>query len=375
MRLSAFIIENLEPILQAWEDFARSLPTGNPMTVAALRDDAERMLRFIAYDMETPQSSRERFLKSVGAGPKPGEDAPSAAQDHGVARAVDRFTLFELTSEYRALRASVLALWLNQPERGNDVEQIIRFNEAVDQLIAESVERYSGKLAVDGDLFTASIGHDLRNPLNAIAMSAEYLAQFTDRSDHEKSAISQIAQSAQRIASMIDELQDFSRVRLTNTLSFTRESLDVARVCQEVADEIRASTPRRRVAFAQAGNTVTIANAERIRQLLSNLIGNAVQHGGDDCDVNVRVDGQDEALAISVHNTGPAIPPESLPRIFEPLYRVERTPADRTHLGLGLYIVRQIAVAHGGDVSVTSDSGGTTFRVRLPRVVGAEPQS
>src|SRR5689334_12464740 len=226
MRLAAFILANTERILQAWEDFARSLPAGRPMPAGALRDDADRMLRFIAHDMDTRQSRHEQFLKSIGAGPQPTTDDASAAQDHGLARAVDRFSLSELVSEYRALRASVLSLWLDSGEADSDTQQIVRFNEAVDQLIAESVARYSRKLDTDADVFTASIGHDLRNPLNAIAMSAQLLNESAALSGADKGAVDQINSSAVRMGAMLGELQDFSRVRLRGMLNFERERLD-----------------------------------------------------------------------------------------------------------------------------------------------------
>lgn len=370
MRLSDFILANIEPILQAWEDFARSLVPGAPMTVTALRNDAERMLRFVAYDMETRQSPREQFLKSVGAGPQPSGHYPSAAQEHGVARAVDRFSPSDLVSEYRALRASVLSLWTNSLDADLDMQQVIRFNEAVDQLIAESVDRYSGKLDSDADVFTASIGHDLRNPLNAISISAQLLSTSTQLSDAEKGAVEQIAHSSLRMGTMLSELQDFSRVRLSGMSSFEREPLDVASLCAEVIDEVRASSPHCRITLSQTGDTVASLGRERLGQLLSNLIGNAVQHGATDSDIDVAVAGEQDVVRIDVRNTGATIPSDVLKRIFEPLYRTGLGGHEgRTHLGLGLYIARTIARAHGGDISATSEAGITSFQVWLPREV------
>jgi signal transduction histidine kinase len=351
MRLSEFVLANIEPILQAWEDFARTLAPGRVMTVAALRDDAERMLRFIAEDMETAQSPREQFLKSVGRGPQPGADHASAAQDHGVARAVDRFTLADLVSEYRALRASVLSLWMSGPDAGDDMQQVIRFNEAVDQLVAESVDRYSKKLDGDADIFTASIGHDLRNPLNAISMCAELLNRSGGLSDVEKVAVHQIAHSAVRMGTLLGELQQFSRVRLGGMRSFEREPTDVAGLCREVIEEIRASSPCREITLSQAGHTVASVGRERIGQLLSNLIGNAVQHGAPDRGIDVAIAGEDDIVRIDVRNEGATMPPEALKRIFEPLYSAGGTGHEsRAHLGLGLYIARAIALAHEGDI-------------------------
>ena len=181
----------------------------------------------------------------------------------------------------------------------------------------------------------------------------------------------QIARSALRMGTMLGELQDFSRTRLGGTLHLERERVDIADLCEQVVREIRASTPDCRIVFSQAGNTVALASRERLEQLVSNLILNAVQHGEAGCDVHVFVNGQDRVVLVNVSNTGTAIPPDKLDRIFEPLYRTERNQhadMNRNHLGLGLYIARTIAIAHGGDIDVTSTQDeGTTFRVHLPR--------
>jgi signal transduction histidine kinase len=286
-----------------------------------------------------------------------------------MARAVERFSLSDLVGEYRALRASVLSLWLRTPDATEDLAQVVRFNEALDQLIAESVERYSGKLDSDADVFTASIGHDLRNPLNAIAMCAQVLETSGTLSQGERSAVHQIGRSAVRMSDMLGELQDFSRVRLGAMLTFERERLDVAGLCEKVVQEIRSSTPDRSITFSKAGNAIANVSRERVEQLVSNLVGNAVQHGRADSDVDVAVTGQDDVVVIDVHNAGPAIPAQALERIFEPLYRKDRASNDtRAHLGLGLYIARTIALAHGGDIQVSSTQAtGTKFHVCLPR--------
>lgn len=371
MRFAQFIVAEMDRIMEMWETYARSLPPGRAMTVARLRDDAERMLRFIARDMDTRQTSQEQFAKSIGAGPQPDIDDPSAAQDHGLSRAVDRFSLSELVGEYRALRASVLSLWLGSAEADRDIEQVIRFDEAVDQLIAESVERFSAKLESDANTFTASIGHDLRNPLNAISMCAQLLNVSATVSSQDRRAVEQIAQSAIRMATMLGELQDFSRVRLGGMSAFTREDVDVARLCDEVVEEVRASYPDRRITCSHVGSAVARVSRERTGQLLSNLLGNAVQHGATDAAIDVTVTGRELDVVITVHNMGVAIPQEALPHIFDPLFRTGPADQDnRQHLGLGLYIAKTIAIAHGGDIDVSSTSdAGTTFRVRLPRDV------
>ena len=165
MRLSQFILDNLEAILQEWENFSRSLTPGSAMSIKELRDDAERMLRFIVADMETGQTRQQEVAKSKGHGRVLPLEQTSAAQQHGVGRAVERFSLVELVSEYRALRASVTRMWIDAvPATKESVAQIVRFSEGIDQILAEGVTTFTEHLDQEANLFTASIGHDLSNP-------------------------------------------------------------------------------------------------------------------------------------------------------------------------------------------------------------------
>ena len=370
MRLSTFILDNVESILKQWEDFARSLQPGRLMTVAALRDDAERMLRFIAADIETSQSRAEQHQKSVGHGPQLADGADSAAHDHGKTRAVDHFTFSEMVSEYRAMRAVVTRMWFDSA--GVDyqsVNQLVRFNEAIDQVLAESVVRFAATLDRESDLFTASIGHDLRNPLNSIVSSSELLAHSAVLPDAERIAAKRIASSALRMAGMLSDLQDFSRTRLHGLLHLSLEQANVAEICKDVIREIAAAHPTYTLQFSQSGDTAAVVDRTRMAQLISNLVGNAVQHGTRSGTISVSAQGDQQRVRVEVHNEGPAIDRARLEDIFEPLRRgASEPPRTPGSLGLGLYIVRRIAVAHGGTISVTSsEEDGTTFVVEIPR--------
>lgn len=340
------------------------------MTVVALRDDAERMLRFIAADIETPQSPAEQHQKSVGRGPELADGADSAAHDHGKARAIDHFTVSEMVSEYRALRAAVTRMWLDAAAFDRQsVDQLVRFNEAMDQVLAESAVRFAATVERESDLFTASIGHDLRNPLNSIVSSSELLANSTLLPDTERGAARRIANAALRMASMLSELQDFSRSRLGGFVQLSLEQANVAEICREVVNEITAAHPTYTLQYAESGDTSAVVDRKRVGQLVSNLVGNAVQHGTPSGTISASAHGDAQRVRVEVHNEGPAIDPARLEDIFEPLHRAASgPPATPGSLGLGLYIVRRIAVAHGGTVSVTStEADGTTFVVVLPR--------
>ncbi|HEY1329070.1 MAG TPA: sensor histidine kinase [Casimicrobiaceae bacterium] len=369
MQLSQFIAENIERILQNWEDFARSLERGRDMSITALRDDAERMLRFVIVDMEREQSAQQQFDKSTGRGPQLPLGQHSAAHDHGLGRALEHFTLAELVSEYRALRASVTRMWLDEaaPTRDN-VLQLVRFNEAIDQILAEAVSRFSEKLDMDADLLTASVGHDLRNPLNAIITVAQILARGPD-SSAAQGAAAQIERSAMRIASMLGELQDFTRTRLGASISYKLQRCNVAEICNAAVAEVAATHRTHQIVCECTGDTWVIADRLRIAQVISNLVANAVQHGARGGTVKVHVAGEPEHIRIEVHNTGTPIQAPHLREIFEPLYQIQRGEGhDPGSLGLGLYIARRIVIAHGGTIEVTStQTAGTTFVIQLPR--------
>jgi signal transduction histidine kinase len=367
MRLSRFILENLEAILQEWENFARSLSQGSAMGIEALRNDAERMLRFVALDMESEQSRQEEMDKATGRGPGLPAGQSSAAEEHGVARAVERFSLVELVSEYRALRASVMRMWIDaEPVTRESVAQILRFNEGIDQILAEGVAKFTERLDHEADLFTGSIGHDLSNPLNAVLMSARRLRASSTLSEGERAAVERIERASERLSGMLSDLRDFTRTRLGGFLIVHRTTCDLAALVRQVVAELHPVFPHRRIRVECHGDLQLALDPKRVSQLLSNLVANALQHGGQNGPVQVRALREPGAAVVEVHNPGPAIESSVMRRLFDPHNRDgQRTDA---RLGLGLYIAQQIAMAHGGSISVeSSDAEGTRFTLRLPR--------
>src|SRR5688500_14006587 len=172
MRLSEFIANSSERIISEWEVFARScLPAASTMDLEERRDHIAQMLKAIAKDLETPQTKREQSEKSIGNAQVKSE---TAAHSHGMDRAASGFTPVQMVSEFRALRASVLRLWAEAQSEftRESLDEITRFNEAIDQLLAESMARYVQDVERVKDLFLGVLGHDLRNPLGAMMMSA-----------------------------------------------------------------------------------------------------------------------------------------------------------------------------------------------------------
>lgn len=372
--LHEFIREHTEEILADWERFARTLPMTELMDVAALRDHAKEMLGVIASDLETKQTSGEQHEKAQGKADAHAGGPPStAAQEHGAARALSGFTMAAMLSELRALRASVIGLWTRQKRQfvAADMTDMTRFNEAIDQAIAESVTQYGEEIAQTKDRFLAILGHDLRNPLGAIIVSAGFMRELDELGEPHRHLIARIESSALRMNAMVSDLLDYTRTALGGEgIPIIRGAVDARRVVEDVAAEVAARYPRNMVTVQADGDLHGQWDAARLSQMLTNLLGNAVQHGTPETPITVRATGSAEAVAIAVHNDGPPIPSGDMAHIFSADWRASNgnKPADDGHLGLGLFIVHRIVDAHLGKIDVHSTrSDGTTFTVHLPR--------
>jgi len=376
MRFADFILTNREPILVEWEAFARTCaPASGTMDVEALRDHADQMLSVFAADLQTPQDGLEQSEKSKGRARAVDPEAVTAAEHHGAGRAESGFTVEQMVAEYRALRASVIRLWTAQ--KGElvpaDVEDLTRFNEAIDQSLAESVAEYEEGLEQSKEIFLAILGHDLRTPLGAIATAARFMLDVNELEEPHRTLTERIASSATRSIKMVGDLLDFTRGRLGGGIPIERAETNLGRVVRDVVDEVIAANPGCRVDVDTRGDEMGDWDRERISQALSNLIGNAVQHGADGTTVTVVIRSEEDRVAVVIHNLGVAIPPDQLDGIFNPMKMrgvSRKNPGSdpTSSLGLGLYITERIVTAHDGNIDVSStEASGTTFTVYLPR--------
>lgn len=371
-RLADFIHANMEAILQAWEDFARTVePPALNMDDEALRDHAREMLLAFAGDLRTHQTDAQRDAKSKGLGRR--DKAETAAEVHAESRLLSGYTVVQLVSEYRALRSSVLTLWQADPQvdRATTMADMTRFNEAIDQALAESVARYQHLVGQSQNMFLAILGHDLRNPLGTMVTGSQFIMQATDIPVRYIDVATRMFGGAQRMSKLINDLIDFTRTHLGPGLPIQGAQGDLAAVCMQVVNELRTFHPERPIELRLPPRLDAFFDESRMAQMLSNLIGNAVQHGGE-APVQVSMRGGEHDVEIEVSNRGPAIPAEKIATIFEPMVRIaSSTPADyteRTSLGIGLFIAREIAQAHGGRIRVASDeTNGTRFTVTIPR--------
>ncbi|MBD2110845.1 HAMP domain-containing histidine kinase [Nodosilinea sp. FACHB-141] len=377
MRLADFILGNVEPILVEWEAFARSLTPGMKMTKLALRDDAEAMLLAAARDMQIGQSPAQHASKSKGHGGAVGEESDqldNASVLHGAARVGSGFDIMEVVSEYRALRASVLRLWhTSRPQLDiDDIDDITRFNESIDQSLAAAVGSYTSRVDQSRRMFLAILGHDLRSPLNSISMAAQLISRTSDKHPDSPRALSVIETNTEAVTRLIRDLIDFASTGLGSAMPLTRGPVDLETLCRQVFEEFCVAYPQRTLRFHSDGHLMGDWDAARLRQVVSNLMGNAIQHGSAEQPIELSIASEGPSVVLSVHNEGPPISADMLGRIFDPLMRhtipesvVQRVPGS---IGLGLYIVREIVVAHGGTVEVASTAQeGTTFTVCLPQ--------
>jgi signal transduction histidine kinase len=381
MKLSAFISRNTDAIVDEWEVFARTLlPVAGTMSSLALRDHCREILLATVADMQTHETEKERAAKAQGNAPQDAE-ADTAATAHGALRHLSGFDLVQLVAEFRALRASVLALWSRQKSSGSagevltrdsEVEQIMRFNEAIDQALAASIDSYSVAVTTSRDMFLAVLGHDLRSPLQAISMTGRLLLRPELSNESRHAAAMRIERCATTMGLLISDLLEFTRTRLGSGIPLARMPCDVGLICTTALETIRAATPAQSFLEKISGDLVISADASRLQQVLLNLLSNAVQHGDQDKTISLMAARIDDGVEVRVTNFGRPIPQDALAKIFEPLVRAASEEADtdeqsKSSLGLGLFIVREIVIGHGGSVTVQStQETGTIFTVRLP---------
>jgi signal transduction histidine kinase len=366
MSLSAFIQDHHEAIIRDFAVFARTLmPEGATMSEADLRDHAEDLLTAIDLDLCSGQTGQEQVEKSEGRGTFRAMAASGGL--HADDRIQHGFSLASVLAEFRALRASVLRLY--ELNGGSDLGNVRRFNEAVDEALTESATRFSARTDFFRDQFIAILSHDLRTPLAAITLVAGGLRVSEDNPQRRGRVAATILSSSERMERLIGDLLDLTRARLGGAFPLTTGRTDLREVCEGVIAEHRTAHPEAVLRSDMRGNLAGDWDADRLAQVVSNLVANAIQHGGG-TPITVAAAEEGEMVTLTVHNTGAPIPVEAMPFIFEPLARGHDESAGMGHsIGLGLFIARAVVSAHGGDIRVTSSTvAGTTFRVLLPKI-------
>lgn len=248
----------------------------------------------------------------------------------------------------------------------------MRFNESIDQALTESVAAFSEKVDKSRATFLAVLGHDLRGPLHTLSACLEMVGR-------DGAAPQRIAKYSERgkrsvveIQQLITDLLEYTRTRLGKGINVTPQPGDLSTLCRETFDEVRVAYPSRQFSSQIAARVDCLIDAPRMRQVMTNLLVNAMQHGDPNFPVELSLRKEESQVKLSVKNYGNPIPPESLHIIFNPLIQLAKKesttgPARSTNMGFGLYIVHEIATGHGGAIEVTSSAEqGTIVTVCLP---------
>lgn len=377
MKISPLIHREIDDIVEEWEGFARSaIPLAKNLNVEELQDHARVLLLAMASDVEKEQAGEVQHDKSRGGVPSNSPRLTETSHNHAEHRFAQGFTQDQMVSEYRALRASVFRRWMHA--MGDDtinrasLEEAIRFGEAMDQGITESIAWYGSRVDKSRGLLLAVLGHDMRTPLGAARMSAQYLLQTNGLDSNQMKAVLRIVSSTGRMRAMVDDLLDFTQTALGMKLPLVRGAVNAGEVCGEVVAEVGALHPGSCIKLQRTGDLSGTWDGGRIAQLLTNLVTNSVQHGEANGRITVTVAGEPDAVSLRVHNWGKVVTTAARATLFDPLKQPAQPAVDRhagsSGLGLGLYIAKEIAEAHGGSLEVhSSEEDGTTFLARLPR--------
>lgn len=232
--------------------------------------------------------------------------------------------------------------------------------------LARQLEEITETLRLN-EMFSAVLGHDLRNPLTAILASAGYIERRCGDDERLSRSAARIVSSSRRMGRLIDDMLDLARARLAGGLAIDRHPVDLGELVKKTVDEYAVAQPRGRLELLLDGTLGCRVDGDRIMQLASNLLGNALKHGQPDGGVRVHVDGTSpDRIRLVVTNRG-VIAPERIDGLFEAFTGAASHRSRHEGLGLGLYIAHQICLAHEGRIEVESKDGETKFTVSLPR--------
>lgn len=368
MRLSEFLGSSRDAIVAYSVEFAGRIPSlsGSRISLDILRDHLTRVLDEIALDLEQPQTSEESMRKSRGRAPR--APAATAAQLHGQFRAVSGLTIEQLVAEYRVLRSSVLRMWseASTPDEFT-AQDTMRFHEAIDQAVAESVTFFSAEIEHWRALLLGVVGHDLRGPLNAVLLTSEVLMHEVAGTPLATYAES-ITRSGRRIGTLLDSLLEYNTASLGTGMVLHRTPGDLVEALRDEIALLRTSLPGREIRLSSPAHCQADLDFSRVREALANLVYNAAQHGLPGSPIDVALEQAPGKVLLAVANEAEPMDPATLQGLFEPLPRrtFEGSRRETRNLGLGLFIVRTIARAHGGDASAHMRDRKVTFEMTLP---------
>jgi len=361
MSLPHFIHESLEDILAEWERECGDARRGAEPAVR--RVHFGKVLQAVAAEMKRSKATdaAAAAIAAFEPGKVSSETASAAPHSHAS----------QLVDDYASLRASVVRQWRRKhpAPSAQDLDDLVQFNEAMDRSLAELAATFSPSESQPHSLFLGVLNHELRTAVASILMSAQVLTHRSTPGTPEHKAAQRILRSCQQVRQSLDALSDFTKVRLGEHLDIDRVRDDMGVLCKQALDAFARVDPERKVRLTSDGDLGGDWDTTRIREAVGGLLGNAARFASRGSVVTIAVDGHGaDEVRVTVHGDGTPIDVETLQTIFDPVARVESENATYAGLGLGLFIVRKVVDAHGGQVSVeASPEQGTTFTMVLPR--------
>jgi signal transduction histidine kinase len=292
------------------------------------------------------------------------------ADGHAIQRLGFGIELPVVNIEYSWLRSVIMKHLLAIAWSPQHRLELIALNEGLDRAIQFAVRRYTEHRDYVRDRFISILGHDLRNPLGSAAWAAHALLEAGTLADLDRKRVLTISRAAERMDRMIRDVLDFARGHLGGGIPANPTQCDMGELCRSVVEEAEGAHPERRIEISTTGMLNGTFDRDRVFQAVANLLGNAIQHGDGPIAVAVWEADDHASLFTRVTNRGRAIPAELIPKLFDPFTHA----GDETkgNLGLGLFIVAQVARAHGATYDVSSSDAETAFTIHWPRAPRSE---
>jgi signal transduction histidine kinase len=350
--ITDFLRKEKDRLVELWEEeVRRELPVLQHMSRPALIDHMFELLEGLGAWIDGRPADADRGFEALIEG-------------HALQRLGYGVGLETLMREYGKLRYVVLRELL---AIGPRAESLILLHEGFDRAVSVAIDRYAQRREEVRARFISILGHDLRDPLSTVKISADIMAHSEKMPEEYQMVIARIARATDRMQRMIAEVLDFARGHLGGGIPANPTLNDMAEICRHVVDELGAAHPSRSIALDTSGDLRGPFDRDRVSQALGNLVSNGIEHGQGSVEVAAFESDDREHVITKVTSHGEPIAPDVLPRLFDPFARGEDS-VSRRGLGLGLYITHQIALAHGAMIDVTSDASGTTFTITWPRV-------
>jgi signal transduction histidine kinase len=352
--LADFLRSHREEIMRAWVSTISQLPVARALTREGRRDHIPQLI--------------DAMVDAIERGDRTSVSLAQIPLIHVDERWAQNYDLRDVIAEYRMLRRVILDMYAREIPNEDTRERvlpIVTLNENLDHAITDAVDHYATQRERTSEYFIGILSHDLREPLHVIAMNAALLMRREEPLPNaDLRQLARIASGAARMERLISDLLDVTRSRLGGGLPMTRVLTDLGKIASDTVDDLASAHPERDIRCVndpRKGETSGQWDSERLTQLVSNLIANALKHGGDPIEVQV-LPGDGDSVVLEVRNEGEVLP-ELRAHLFEPFF----TSDQRSGVGLGLYIAREIALAHEGELELVEIQGKTLFRLMLPR--------